>query len=363
MISIKKGKIFLYRLHDIGWSIDLTALETLLKGDARRMKFNKIPNMKVLEIPNPPVSMEMKSFEKMVFGSNMNVGVIAKAFDFGVLSISFVIEIPPSASIHDIEETAFELDNDTSLDSKAIEYIHSFLQIAGDTVKNISIKKEFAEYFTAYLLEDVSPPADSADFGKVFDPSRLILCEKNKVSHMQKEEININRFSYFPSDLVVLHTDSALVIEPSDSTDVLDILEFAKAQLLELRYYDKVLDKELADTYSEVSEKRDISIWNIRTYERAALKLSRTVMDITEVKERVNVALKVTEDAYYAKIYRRAMVLFRSRELEESIKGKLDALTDYYKIIYNDIATKRGHLLELGIIILIIIEIIMLPFL
>jgi uncharacterized Rmd1/YagE family protein len=54
------------------------------------------------------------------------------------------------------------------------------------------------------------------------------------------------------------------------------------------------------------------------------------------------------------------MVLFRSREWEDSIKEKLQVVTNTYKMLYDEISTRRGHLLELGIIILIIIEIVLL---
>ena len=83
-------------------------------------------------------------------------------------------------------------------------------------------------------------------------------------------------------------------------------------------------------------------------------------MELTEVTEKVDNALKVTEDVYYAKIYRTAMMLFRSRDWELSIKEKLQVITNTYKMLYDEISTKRGHLLELGIFLLIVIEIILL---
>jgi len=43
----------------------------------------------------------------------------------------------------------------------------------------------------------------------------------------------------------------------------------------------------------------------------------------------------------------------RSNDWEQSIKEKLQVVTNTSKMIYDEISTKRGHLLELGIIILI----------
>ncbi len=151
-----------------------------------------------------------------------------------------------------------------------------------------------------------------------------------------------------------------MIIEPSGSSDILDILEFANAQILELRYYDHLLDRELSWIYGELSRRGRISIFRLRAYERLARKITETVTDLTEVTEKVDNALKVTEDVYYARIYRTAMILFRSRDWADSIKEKLQIVTNAYKMLYDEISTKRGHLLELGIFLLIVIEIILL---
>jgi hypothetical protein len=121
-----------------------------------------------------------------------------------------------------------------------------------------------------------------------------------------------------------------------------------------------VLDRQLSWIYSELAKRRAVSAFRLRDYERLAKKVTEIVADLTEVTEKVDNALKVTEDVYYARIYRAAMMLFRSRDWEASIKEKLQVVTNTSKMIYDEISTKRGHLLELGIIILILIEIIIL---
>ena len=69
--------------------------------------------------------------------------------------------------------------------------------------------------------------------------------EQKILSSRMKEDLLQYRYSYFEDDLVILNWDNALMIEPSGSMEIADILEFANAQLLELRYYDDVVDKEL----------------------------------------------------------------------------------------------------------------------
>jgi hypothetical protein len=43
----------------------------------------------------------------------------------------------------------------------------------------------------------------------------------------------------------VIDWNAAVVIEPDGSRDIPDILELASAQLLEFRYYDDLVDREM----------------------------------------------------------------------------------------------------------------------
>lgn len=198
------------------------------------------------------------------------------------------------------------------------------------------------------------------EFLQQYDLSRLLLFETRELSSQTRGDTLRHAFSYYPNDLSVVNYDNAFLIEPAGGSDICDILEFANAQILELRYYDHVLDQQIAWIYRELAKRRAVSAFRLRDYERLARKVTETVAELTEVTEKVDNALKVTEDIYYARIYRTAMTLFRSRDWELSIREKLQVVTDTSKMIYDEISTKRGHLLELGIIILIIIEIIIL---
>jgi len=82
----------------------------------------------------------------------------------------------------------------------------------------------------------------------------------------------------------------------------------------------------------------------------------RTVTGITEVTERVNNSLKVTEDIYYARVYRTAMSVLRSRDWETSVRDKLQIVTNTYNMIHDEISVWRAYIIELGIFILIAIE-------
>ncbi len=360
MFAVKKGKIVIYRIFDVSDEIDLSLVEAKVKEGARRMRLSKHPYMKALEITDPPVSFVLPEFSQHLFGQDIAISVIAKAFDFGVLSLAFNVPIPHGTPFSRLESVAKALDTDETINDKAWQYIHDLVTNLDHAVKQSSIKEDYTEDYMIIFIEELDQKADIDDFLQQYDLSRLLLFETREVSEQTRTETLKQRFSYYPDDLVIVHYDNSFVIEPSGSSDILDILEFANAQILELRYYDHFLDNQLSWIYRELSKRKAASSFRLRDYEKLAMKITETVTDLTDVTERVDNALKVTEDVYYARLYRTAMMLFRSSDWEQSIKEKLQVVSNTAKMIYNEISTKRGHLLELGIIILILVEIVIL---
>ena len=108
------------------------------------------------------------------------------------------------------------------------------------------------------------------------------------------------RFSYTDQDLTVLSWEAALVLEPAAADqDVEFLLEFANAQLLELRVYDAYLDAELPQLYDRASlARRGPAALLVRRFEHVLAGLHTLVADTTEVVERVENGLKVTNDVY-----------------------------------------------------------------
>ena len=58
----------------------------------------------------------------------------------------------------------------------------------------------------------------------------------------------------YANDVAYLVWDSAFVYDPSGSTDIPDLLEFANAQYLELRYYDGLLEQAIVRMYEAIED-------------------------------------------------------------------------------------------------------------
>jgi hypothetical protein len=166
-----------------------------------------------------------------------------------------------------------------------------------------------------------------------------------------------HRFSYTPRDLAVVDWNSAFVYEPSGSRDIPDVLEICNAQLLELRYYDDLLDAELNRTYDEVARRRKSRIGLFRSpYRELERRTSATLLEMSEFIERVENSLKIIGDFYLARVYEAALRRLRVKAWQQSVTRKQQMLAELYQLLKGEVDTARSLTLEFTIVLLIVIE-------
>ncbi|MET0191919.1 MAG: hypothetical protein ABW200_00945, partial [Hyphomicrobiaceae bacterium] len=94
-----------------------------------------------------------------------------------------------------------------------------------------------------------------------------------------------------------------------------------------------------------------------RRFAYLARRLYTLVAEVTELTERVDNALQVTEDVYLARVYSSALSLFRVPTLSASVDRKLAIVRDTYAALYEEASSRRSELLEIAIVVLIVVEI------
>ena len=152
-----------------------------------------------------------------------------------------------------------------------------------------------------------------------------------------------------------------MVVEPGEhDTDLQYVLEFANAQLLELRYYDAILDGELPRMYDAIdAARRKRGVFPGRRFAGLLSRLQTVVADTTEVVEQAENALKVTDDVYLARVYSAALEIFRGRAWRAGLDRKLAILRDSYSMLNHEAEAARSETLEISIVLLIVAEIVM----
>ncbi len=350
------GGILLYKLYDVAWDINLVAVEEKVRN-YKRQSIDRKRFSKAFEFVNPPLSLTLESLDKNLHEKVFTVNAYAKAYDYGVLSIIFEIPVK-DIQIAEFRTLASNLEDCFKEDFQ--KELKRLVEDLGDALHQVNPSR-FEEDYTIYYLRQLYPQQPATDFLTSCDIGNLLLYEESESppSAATREELLSASFSYSDNDIVVLSWDKALVVEPSGSMDIPDLLEFANAQLLELRVYDDMLDRELDIINERILKQVSPSIWKIKRYEELAAKVMLTVTDLTHITEKIDNSLKVTEDVYYARIYASALSLFKVQQWEASIERKINIASRIYDMLYRVIANKRTELLELVIVFLIALEIVL----
>jgi hypothetical protein len=208
-------------------------------------------------------------------------------------------------------------------------------------------------------VRELDPALPATELMARVDLAPLLTQEQRPLSEAARRDLFRYTHSYYPDDLVILTYERAFVLEPSQDDDIADVLEVANAQLLELRYYDALLDEELPRLYREAEEvRRRGALLGRGRYSRAANQMRALVAEVTQITEKVDNALKVTEDVYLARVYSSALDLFRIRFWTASIDRKLALIRDAYTALYDEAVATRAEWLEAAIVILIVFEVI-----
>lgn len=343
------NSIWLYRIYDITEEIDLKAVEELLAPNkpTHRLRLSKV-QPKSIHIDNPPVTVELSNTDVQIAGKKYSATVLARIFDLGVISIILKVHLAPDTSYEELRGMSVYLSHTDQLEP----VFENFLEILKRSL-NIQVsasREKYIEDFTIYFFRT---------WDTSWDPVPILLGEKDGLSEQVRRDTLKNTFSYGPGDLTIITWDSALVYDSEGSSDVPDLLEFATTQLLELRYYDALLSREL-DRMHDAIEWADKGGWwtRLQQYRKIMRDLMNVVIDITEITEKIQKQLTVTEDVFYARIYGSALTIFRTREWTDIIQHKVTLIQRNYSMLSDEVINHRSMLLELAIIGLFLFEII-----
>jgi hypothetical protein len=214
-----------------------------------------------------------------------------------------------------------------------------------------------------YLIATVhsfAAPVTAEELLDAADLVPLLSGEERPLSDGARRDLLAQRFSYHPDDLAVITWDRAFILEPRHESDVEDVLEMANAQLLEMRTYDEMLDDELPRMHELAqAARRRTHFLASRRYARLAGRLYALVAEVTELAERVDNALQVTEDVYLARVYAAAMNLFRVPNVSAAVDRKLEIIRQTYTALHGEAAGGRAEVLEVAILALIALEIVL----
>ena len=326
--------MIVYRLFDVADEINLDLVQALWTSRnkiASRLRLDRI-STKSITFKDPPVLVELGSHEMELGGKTYLAEIKARIFDLGVISL--IIRIPFEDDVTYDEYLDMAIVSENMPEDEIHHYLDAVLETIRPACSNERVS-DFDEDFVVYYFKENIPDWDLVP---------LLLKDRTPVSEQTRRETLENRFSY-ADDITYLAWDSAVVYDQSGSLDVPDLLEFANAQFLELRYYDNALNNAIDKTYDELEEANMTSkATRLESYRQIRGNLMELMADVSS---NINNALQVTEDIFYARIYTRYLSLLRASVWKDNIENKIHVIQRSYTLLNEEVSMYRFELLGL----------------
>jgi len=357
-IRVASGHLFFFYAYDAGFEIALEEARALCEASDATGIAGLRPAPAHLQYRPRPLTVSSGAVPMTVSGKTHRLDATVKLFDFGVLSVTFTLPLE-DLPLDEYVEIALSLAAEDGMETSARNAARRLFERIRPAVS----RPMFADLVEEYCVWHVGgfSPAMSGTEALARLPreiARLLTLERGELSEAAVADILRAPIRYFDNDLFLAEWSAAFVYDPKFQ-DTAEVLEFLNIQVLELRFFDRLLH-EAIEGVSEGLRPR----WRLfhilhDPYDAPLRKLSGIRTDVSLVRERIYNALKLVGDAYLARVYEEARRKVAAEKHEGTVRDKLSTLTDIYTVLNNQAAAGRAETLELIIILLIAFEIVM----
>jgi hypothetical protein len=187
--------------------------------------------------------------------------------------------------------------------------------------------------------------------------AQIVRGELIPLSPAEERELLGSSMSYYPTDLLVVGWMAAFIYDTAEGAAATgQLLEYANTQLLEYRRYDELLTRVLKHTYDTLERGGGVlSRWRLAA---EAKRLNTLRLDITELSERADNAIKFLSDMFYARAYQLASVKIGVNDYRHLVDEKQRTAGELYQFMVDEFRAARGFVLELMVVIILVIEIV-----
>src|ERR1700722_9898024 len=304
-----------------------------------------------------------ESLEPLILEGGERLEGQIKYYDYGVVSLVF--ELPFSGDWEHLIQLSSRWTSDTNFESLATRIVKKQLERAAPAlIKPYEITPGNSEwlqedYFIFHVREiSGAPSADDLLSTHGDRIAQVVRGETARLSDGEKQEILQSRISYYPNDLAVIGWNAAFIYDNEAGAETaIQLLQYANSQLLEFRHYDDLLTKELEGVY-DFLDAGGHGLWSRWRTAKAASKLHTVLLDVNELTERADNAIKFLSDMFSARLYKLAASKVGVPDYKDLVQEKLKTAEDLYRFMVDQFNQSRAFVLELMVVVILIIELV-----
>jgi hypothetical protein len=349
-----RGAVLVLIQYDVCEEIRLDELRKLFPTRSAEAKFkNQAPGY--VRYQRPPVE---ETLEPLVLESGERLEGQIKYYDYGVVSLVF--ELAFSGAWDDLVQVSSRWTSDTNFEKLASRIVRQKLERAAPAlVKPYQHEWLQEDYFIFHVREIASSPnAEDLLVTQGDHIAQIVRGETARLSEGERQEILWSRISYYPNDLAVIGWNAAFIYDTDSGAETaIQLLQYANSQLLEFRHYDDLLTTELESVY-DFLEVGGAGLWSRWRTARAASRLHTVLLDVNELTERADNAIKFLSDMFSARLYKLCAQKVGVPDYKDLVKKKLQTAEDLYRFMIEQFNQSRAFVLELMVVVILVIELI-----
>jgi hypothetical protein len=362
--ALLRGSVLVLIQFDVCEEIRLDELRKIFGARTAEASFkHQAPGY--VRYQRPPVE---ESLEPLILESGERLEGQIKYYDYGVVSLVF--ELPFSGGWDTLVQLSCRWTSDTNFEALASRVVRQKLERAAPALVKPYASQEGGsewlqeDYFIFHVkeikLREIAgaPSANDLLAANGDQISQVVRGEMATLSDGERQEILQSRISYYPNDLAVIGWNAAFIYDdPAGAETAIQLLQYANSQLLEFRHYDELLTKELEDVY-DFLDAGGTGLWGRWRTARAASKLHAMLLDVNELTERADNAIKFLSDMFSARLYKLCAAKVGVPDYKDLVKEKLQTAEDLYRFMVDQFNQSRAFVLELMVVVILIIELV-----
>jgi len=360
-----RGSVLVLIQFDVCEEIRLDVLRNIFGARTVQVPFkNTAPSY--VRYQRTPV---VETIEPLTLESGERLEGQIKYFDYGVVSLVF--ELPFAGNWDTLIQLSSRWTSDTNFENLASRILREKLERAAPAlIKPYDPKVDSSkpdgdwlqeDYFIFHVREiDGATTTTANDLLAAHGDkiAQVVRGETATLSESERQEILQSRISYYPNDLAVIGWNAAFIYDTNVGAETaIQLLQYANSQLLEFRHYDELLTSELEDVY-DFLDAGGTGLWGRWRTARAASKLHTVLLDVNELTERADNAIKFLSDMFSARLYKLCAAKVGVPDYKDLVNEKLQTAEDLYRFMVDQFNQSRAFILELMVVVILIIELI-----
>jgi hypothetical protein len=351
--KVLQGSVHVLIQFDVCEEIKLDSLRDIFGAKRQEASF-KHPAPGYVKFQRTPL---VEAAEPLVLDSGERLDVQIKYYDYGVVSVVF--ELPFAGDWDRLVRLAGRWVWDTDFTSFAQKIVKQKIDRARPALVKLYDSWLHEDYFVFHVRDVAGNPSAAeliaANGGRI---AQIVRGESSPLSEGEQQEIMQSKISYYPNDLAVISWNGAFLYDSEAGAEtVVQLLEYANSQLLEFRHYDELLTRELQSVYDFMDQGSMGIAARWRTAKRAS-RLHTVLLDVDELTERADNAIKFLSDMFAARLYKVAASKIGVTDYKDLVNQKVHTAEELYRFMIDQFHQSRAFVLELMVVIILIIDLI-----